>query len=674
MEPNYLSVEELNFELYIRGTNIEGNCDVKRAILRGHLQSEKCQPTSHPKVQVDNGMERIICIDKVNTLESMVNRFTFDKRHPDYKRLKSKLLHVKNRVNYLTAEYQTEADFKTELITKIMLLFDLLENKSGNVPGVNLIEFNDANDNVLSPVVTVNSPLMISEANMSSQTTASHQISVASSNFVPQTTMSLSNLNLQNNTGVDNFTSQNNQNVNILNSLYDPKVTTSNSQHNLNFSTHSNVNFCTASSQIINNVAPGTYQVSSSFRLPEVSSTNVYNNVPIPSRNVFHENISRTNFGPYSQNYNVNDINQFNTNFSTLPRHSTQLCNNVAFREPMGSSNQGSFVHGGLHNAPDATYNYPHVDHSKAFFRLSQSNRSLLKFDGRNQTLHNFLERVDEFCMSHKISKNDLLTFAHEFFEGDALILFRSVRSSCHTWQDLENQLKIVFLPCDFEGDLWDAIRDRKQGVSERVLIFIAVMENLFKRFSYPVNESTQLKIIIKNLRPYFQDRLALRYPFNISELKQLCKTLEDVKLSNSNFKESTGNFSNLLGPDLSFSKSNTSGVKHKGHINEILEDLKLTDINKSSAEVVGNINHPVSLPENSNIAINALKNIKCWNCDIQGHAYNQCPKKRTIFCFTCGKKGVTKTKCLKCSPKNEVTTDLRLEDAVLDLPNPTAP
>ena len=77
------------------------------------------------------------------------------------------------------------------------------------------------------------------------------------------------------------------------------------------------------------------------------------------------------------------------------------------------------------------------IDFSKAYFRLSQAHRSILKFDGKNQTLHNFLERVEEFCMAHRVNRDQLLTFSHELLEVDVLILFRSIRATCKKWQDL---------------------------------------------------------------------------------------------------------------------------------------------------------------------------------------------------------------------------------------------
>ena len=36
-----------------------------------------------------------------------------------------------------------------------------------------------------------------------------------------------------------------------------------------------------------------------------------------------------------------------------------------------------------------------------------------------------------------------------------------------------------------------------------------------------------------------------------------------------------------------------------------------------------------------------------CWNCDKTGHIFRFCPVKRAnVFCWTCGKKGVTKFNC----------------------------
>nr|CAH7731063.1 unnamed protein product [Callosobruchus chinensis] len=50
------------------------------------------------------------------------------------------------------------------------------------------------------------------------------------------------------------------------------------------------------------------------------------------------------------------------------------------------------------------------------------------------------------------------------------------------TWDELVVKLKQDFLPYDYEVDLWDEIRNRTQGSLERVVMFVAVMENLFNK------------------------------------------------------------------------------------------------------------------------------------------------------------------------------------------------
>lgn len=42
--------------------------------------------------------------------------------------------------------------------------------------------------------------------------------------------------------------------------------------------------------------------------------------------------------------------------------------------------------------------------------------------------------------------------------------------------------LRQAFLPCDYEESLWEEVRNRTQGADEPVSIYIAIMENLFRR------------------------------------------------------------------------------------------------------------------------------------------------------------------------------------------------
>lgn len=131
MEVNYLHLDELNWELLVRGAVVQANMDTKRSILRGHLQSEKLEGKfSHPVIPIDFQAESVICQEKLGILEGMIGKFSHNKKHSEYKKINTKLLHLKNRINYLPCNTQIEANLRTELVTKNMLLLDHLEQKA----------------------------------------------------------------------------------------------------------------------------------------------------------------------------------------------------------------------------------------------------------------------------------------------------------------------------------------------------------------------------------------------------------------------------------------------------------------------------------------------------------------------------------------------------------------
>lgn len=663
MEPNYLSVEELDWELRIRGAVVQGNCDTKRSILRGHLQSERCAPVSHPEVLLDAEREKTICADKLSTLEALVTKFNFDTRHPDYKRLRTKLLHLKNRINYFKINDNSEANFKTESITKTVLLFDDLETRANNpAPVQNLVLLDEQNNaplenGLLENDFGENQPIVIPQnLSNSSPVTQNHMqnnVTGLNDNITHPETQTLNNTHLH----------QSIQGLHISSSF---QVPNQGAENLIQGGSHITENRDQNATRSTSRILFPPYQYNTDYNVPNsraisnyginnpntvLNNNNSVNNHHVPRNTVTFNNVPT--YMPFTMpSQCLRDIN--NEPRPNQPSNFTQNVNNRNyFTNDNVTSNHNNFQ----------------SDFSKAYFKLSQAHRNLLKFDGRNQTLHNFLERVEEFSMSHKIGKNQLLTFAHEFFEGDALILFRSIRQYINTWPDLVNELKSVFLPCDFEGLLWDAIRDRKQGVSERVLIFIAIMENLFKRFTYPVEEQVQLRLVIKNLRPYFQDRLALNYPRSIAELKYLCKALEEARIQATNFKEPSSDYSNIIGPELSYSRncsnSNTSMYKQ---LCEISENQLFSDVFDEVTR--SNINN--TLPSHNLTSLEAIRTLKCFNCDEPGHAYNKCTKKKTIFCYGCGKKNITKPKCPNCSSKNVVTAELMSAVPVVHPESPT--
>lgn len=560
MEVNYLHIDELDYELMVRGLVTQANMDTKRSILRGYLNSEKADPnSSYPDVSLDFQLEVRTCQDKLDILDGMISKFNSDKKHPDYKRINTKLIHLKNRAMRLITQDQDQVNIKSEIIASIMLSFSNLERKFDKDSNPNEISLIDISPDEL--------PAHLKELEHNSRININRRVSFHN-NTSTSNILSADQPNL-------NLSSTNNQCENksnksiILHGLQTtPPVSHS---HNI-VSQHFNNN--------INSILPGL------DRNTQINTNYQHISTPTSKQALYNPSlqdnlIPEFNFPLYNNNENNNKLVN-----STLPLE----------------TNIGSKM----------TYIHKHN----------------IKFSGKNQSLNNFLLKINEFCLAYNINKNQLINFAHEFFENEALHWFRANRNQINSWYELEQQLKSVFLPVDFELELWHEILNRTQGSNERSLIYIAIMENLFSRLISPLSDNQKLQIILRNLQPYIQNQLSLRQPVSLTELKSLCKLIEDSKDRIQNFKEPPVRNSNTLEPDLAYTK-NINSLRNKCQINEIHE------INKSQSNTVSP---------------------RCYNCGLNGHVFTNCRKPRNLFCFNCGHKNVTKRNCPKCS-KNLSTT-----------------
>ncbi|CAG9763639.1 unnamed protein product [Ceutorhynchus assimilis] len=132
MNPVYLHKDEADWELTIRGicTKNLANREVKVSILRGHLTCEKEKNIIYPEVPMNFKDEVEICKTKISLMSNLVNSFFSDNRHPDYIRLKTRLLHLSSRINYLKPFDNSSADMKAQLISQNMILIDKLEERT----------------------------------------------------------------------------------------------------------------------------------------------------------------------------------------------------------------------------------------------------------------------------------------------------------------------------------------------------------------------------------------------------------------------------------------------------------------------------------------------------------------------------------------------------------------
>lgn len=267
-----------------------------------------------------------------------------------------------------------------------------------------------------------------------------------------------------------------------------------------------------------------------------------------------------------------------------------------------------------------------------------------IKFDGNPNKLYSFLEHVQEIAKSRKTSDTMLFASAVEFFIGDAFIWYRSVQADVKNWATLVDQLKRDFLPRDFDDELWEQIKARKQQKKEKVTIYIAHMETLFSRLTRPPIESTRVKFIKQNLLVEYYKQLALLDIDSVKQLKEFAKRLEDSNIY-------------LLGSDkrtfdkdmLCFSYTATDGPREdRGPVGA---SSKCTRTFGGGAPRNPNFSRrPPSSNRDSQTA--GPSKVTCWNCGLPNHTFNSCTAKRNKFCFRCGRPNVKTVDCT-CRTKN---------------------
>lgn len=271
-----------------------------------------------------------------------------------------------------------------------------------------------------------------------------------------------------------------------------------------------------------------------------------------------------------------------------------------------------------------------------------------IKFSGEEGiSVLSFIMDVEEKAAWKQIELNSLLICASEFFTGAAKTWFRSVKSTIDSWAELKIALRREFLPLDYYDNLWDEIRARKQGPNESMGTFMANMLALFDRLemSEGVNEAIILKTIMKNLAPFYVEKLALVKVLSLGQLKEFGKELEVSKLRVENYDGK--NKPKKMEPE--FALKSTRPKKSS------IEEVSVDEVSVGTPKAADASKPPSVKPEGTANPKASSSKMKCWKCDTPGHRHSECVSevKRT-FCYRCGMKGVTVRNCSRCRRMGE--------------------
>lgn len=245
-----------------------------------------------------------------------------------------------------------------------------------------------------------------------------------------------------------------------------------------------------------------------------------------------------------------------------------------------------------------------------------------LKFTGdrRGMSVTAFFERVEELRRARNVSKEVLLDSGIDLFEGRAYEFYQDCYSEVQSWDELVTRFKEEYQPAFYSERLLEEIKRRTQGPDESIGTYMAVMSRYFQRMQCHVSEEAKLTILLRNISPTYRSQLGALEITSISQLKSLCKRIEQRTLS----MEYTPppRKGNSLEPDLAY-------VGLEEQVNEM----------------------QVSEPSGS--ASGPRKEVICFNCKKVGHKAIGCVEKKNLYCFGCKKEGVTKRTCPNCSSGN---------------------
>ncbi|XP_074034198.1 uncharacterized protein [Leptinotarsa decemlineata] len=247
------------------------------------------------------------------------------------------------------------------------------------------------------------------------------------------------------------------------------------------------------------------------------------------------------------------------------------------------------------------------------------------KFSGdkKGMSLCAFLSRVEELRVARHVSKEVLLDSGIDLFTGRAYQFYTAYRREVSTWDEFVALLREEYLSSNYDEKLFEEIKKRTQGPDESIGIYLAVMTGYFNRLTCSISEEVKLKILLRNIAPFYQTQLALVDVTSINHLRELGRRLEARKEAVENFSAPSKKF-NALEPDLAYVQVDDSMIDSCG-TSSLSHAVGDSDVSRSDQ--------------------------LCFKCNKPGHRAVGCLMKSAgLHCYRCKKKGFTIRSCPNCS------------------------
>lgn len=250
----------------------------------------------------------------------------------------------------------------------------------------------------------------------------------------------------------------------------------------------------------------------------------------------------------------------------------------------------------------------------------------------KDKSVLSFVMDVEEKARYRGIGHDKLMLGVTEFFDGYAKNWFRTVQSKIDSWEELKIALRREFLPMDYMENLWEEVRNRKQGPDELISVYITNVLAIFGRMELvdkPIDEELKLNIVTKNMAPFYLEKLALTTIYSLDQLKTLGRQLEVARDRTERYEGGKGR-PRPTEPEFAYKGGKKVGVSAVG------------EAPGPAAEGEKRPGEPTGRPPT-----------KCWKCGGSGHRFRDCGAEvKGRFCYGCGRKDTIRKECPKCSPQ----------------------
>lgn len=239
------------------------------------------------------------------------------------------------------------------------------------------------------------------------------------------------------------------------------------------------------------------------------------------------------------------------------------------------------------------------IDDSRVLDKIRKWN---ITYNGDEETIHSFLEKMEEVTSFYQIRPDDLLMGIPMFLKDKASEWYRNSRKDWSSWEEFSNDLRKYFTPGDFHMQLEDQIRNRLQKTKEPAKTYVTQLQTLIRRYG-KMSHLACLERLWKNMKPDYRRYIRRN---DIQDVNDLVKLADEYERLVQDEKE----------------------AQQQEKLNQ--DKREKTTIYLAATSV--------NIPYNRNEC--------CWRCGHRGHLRTECRNVLKKFCSHCGKLGTWSRDC----------------------------